>query len=240
MTEKTEKEEGKKEACKGIVVCGVDEAGRGAVIGPLVLAGISVFEKDVAKLKKIGVRDSKELTPSQREKLAKKIEKIAKDIVVVKVGPCRIDDYNKQGVNLNRVESMKMCTIIDCLGAEKAYVDGPDVNLGKFQRILHKMLKNDTSLVVEHHADSKYPVVSAASIIAKVERDKEMGELSKKYGIEGTGYPSDERTINSMKAYLEKNKKFPEKGLVRFSWDTTKQMLGKNKQKKLFWFLGSE
>ena len=58
---------------KGPTICGVDEAGRGAVVGPLVIAGVSVFEKDVAKLKKIGVRDSKELSPSQREKLSKEI-----------------------------------------------------------------------------------------------------------------------------------------------------------------------
>ncbi|MCX6817611.1 MAG: ribonuclease HII [Candidatus Aenigmarchaeota archaeon] len=222
---------------KGPVVCGVDEAGRGAVVGPLVIAGVSVFEKDIAKLKKIGVRDSKELSPSQREKLAKEIEKIAKDIVVLKVGPCKIDDYNKQGVNLNRMEAMKMCTIIDCLNANKSYVDGPEVNTEKFKRVMQKMLKFGTELVVENHADSTYAVVSAASIMAKVERDKEMAELTKRYGIEGTGYPSDERTIKSMKEFLAKNKKFPEKGLVRYSWDTTKQMLGENKQKKLFGFL---
>jgi ribonuclease HII len=220
------------------VVCGVDEAGRGAVLGPLVIAGVSVFESDVAKLKKIGVRDSKELSPSAREKLSKEIEKIAKDIVILKVGPCKIDDYSKQGVNLNRVEAMKMCTIVDCLNAAKAYIDGPEVNTEKFCRVMRKMLKNDISLVVENYADKKYPVVSAASIMAKVERDREMEELRRKYGIEGTGYPSDERTIASMKAYLEKNKKFPEKGLVRFSWETTKEMLGENRQKKLFWFSG--
>lgn len=229
---------GKKKSDMGSVVCGVDEAGRGAVIGPLVIAGVSIFEKDIPKLRKIGVRDSKELSPSAREKLSKKIEKIVKDIVILKVGPCKIDDYNKQGVNLNRVEAMKMCTIIDCMDAKKTYVDGPEINLDKFKRVMGKMLKNEMELVVEHHADQTYPIVSAASIMAKVERDKEMGDLRKKYGIEGTGYPSDERTINSMKAYLEKNKKFPEKGLVRFSWDTTKQMLGENRQKKLFWFLG--
>jgi ribonuclease HII len=222
------------------VVCGVDEAGRGAVIGPLVIAGVSVFEKDVAKLKKIGVRDSKELSPSARERLSKEIEKIAKDIVILKVGPCKIDDYGKQGVNLNRVEAMKMCTIIDCMDAKRAYIDGPEVNTEKFGRVMKKMLKNDVSLIVENHADRTYAVVSAASIMAKVERDKEMAELGKQYGIEGTGYPSDERTIRSMKAYLEKNKKFPEKGLVRYSWDTTKEMLGQNRQKKLFWFLGKD
>lgn len=219
------------------VVCGVDEAGRGAVIGPLVIAGVSFMKKDIPKLKRLGVRDSKELKPGQREILSRKIEKIAKDIVVMKVGPCKIDNYNKQGVNLNRVEAMKMCSIIDCLCADKTYVDGPELNLEKFKRIMNKMLKNGTDLVVEHKADSKYPVVSAASIIAKVERDSEMKELKKQYGVEGTGYPSDERTIEWMKAYLKKNKKFPEEGLVRHSWITTKNMLGNHQQRKLFGFL---
>ncbi len=224
-------------AKKAIVVCGVDEAGRGAVLGPLVIAGVSVREIDLPKLRKLGVRDSKELTPKQRERLSGKIEKIAKDVVVLRVGPCRIDHYHKQGVNLNRVEAMKMCTVIDCLNSHKAYVDGPELNLGKFKRILAKMLKNETELVVEHKADRNYPVVSAASIIAKVERDNEIEELRKKYGVDGTGYPSDERTINWMKAYLKENKKFPEEGLVRHSWITTKDMLGNHRQRKLFGFL---
>ena len=218
------------------VVCGVDEAGRGAVLGPLVIAGVSAREKDLPKLKRIGVRDSKELKPEQREKLAKKIEKIAKDIFVLKVGPCKIDGYKKEGVNLNKVEALKMCTVIDCLNANKTYVDGPELNVEKFKRILGKMLKFGTELTVENYADKKYPIVSAASIIAKVERDRDMGELRKKYGVEGTGYPSDERTISWMKAYLKENKKFPEKGLVRHSWITTKDLLGDHRQKRLFGF----
>ncbi|MEM5871379.1 MAG: ribonuclease HII [Candidatus Aenigmatarchaeota archaeon] len=219
-----------------LIICGVDEAGRGAVLGPMVIAGVSMFEKDLPKLKKLGVKDSKELTPKQREKLAKEIAKVVKDIVVVKIGPCKIDSYVKQGINLNQLEAMNMCSIIDCLNVDKAFVDGPQINTKKFSKLMEKMLKTNPSLMVENFADKKYPIVSAASIIAKVERDKEMEELRKKYGVEGTGYPSDERTIKWMKAYLEKNKKFPEKGLVRFSWETTKEILGENKQKKLFWF----
>ena len=218
---------------KVTVICGVDEAGRGAVLGPLVIAGVSFREKDLPKLKRLGVRDSKELTPKQREHMAGRIEKIAKDVVVIKVGPCKIDSYNRQGVNLNRVEAMKMTTVIDCLNAHKAYIDGPELNLGKFKRILVKMVKNETDLVVEHKADVNYPVVSAASIIAKVERDNEMEELRKKYGADGTGYPSDERTINWMKSYLKEHKKFPEEGLVRHTWMTTKGLLGNYRQRRL-------
>jgi ribonuclease HII len=222
---------------RGKVICGVDEAGRGAVIGPLVIAGVSIHEKDAQKLKRLGVRDSKELSPSKREKLSKEIEKIAKDIVILKVGPCKIDSYSRQGVKLNRLEAMKMCTIIDCLNSSKAYVDGPDVNLPKFTRIMSKMLKVETELCVEHKADSTYPIVSAASIMAKVERDEEMKALRKKYGVKGTGYPSDESTIEWMKSYLKEHKKFPEEGLVRHTWITTKDILGNHKQRRLFGFL---
>jgi len=222
---------------KETVVCGVDEAGRGAVLGPLVLAGVSIRERDIPKLKRLGVRDSKELTAGQRETLAGKIEKIAKDVIVLKVGPCRIDEYRRQGVNLNKVEALKMKTIIECLDPRTAYIDGPEVNTEKFGRFLNKIINIETSLVVENFADRKYPVVSAASIMAKVERDNEIEILRKKYGFEGTGYPSDERTIGWMKEYLRKNKNFPEKGLVRHSWITTKDLLGNHQQRRLFGFL---
>ncbi|NIP40469.1 MAG: ribonuclease HII [Candidatus Aenigmarchaeota archaeon] len=222
---------------KETIVCGVDESGRGAVLGPLVLAGVSIHEKDLPKLKKLGVRDSKELTPGQRERLGRKIEKIAKDIIVLKVGPCRIDEYRRQGVNLNKLEALKMKTIIECLDPHTAYVDGPEVNTEKFRRFLNKLVNSETDLVVENFADRRYPVVSAASIIAKVERDKDIETLRKKYGFEGTGYPSDERTIGWMKEYLKNNKRFPEKGLVRHSWITTKDLLGDHQQRKLFGFL---
>ncbi len=208
-----------------IIICGVDEA------------GVSIRKKDLPKLRKLGVRDSKELSPSRRERLAERIEKVAKDVVVLKVGPCRIDEYSKQGVNLNKLEALKMGLIIQCLDPHIAYVDGPEVNTEKFGRFLNKLVNTEAKLIVENFADQKYPIVSAASIIAKVERDKEMEELRKKYGVEGTGYPSDERTINWMREYLKKNKKFPEKGLVRHSWITTKELLGEHKQRKLFWFL---
>lgn len=222
---------------KGILVCGVDEAGRGAVLGPLVMAGVSFRKKDLPKLKRLGVRDSKELTPRQRERMAERIEKIAKDIVVLKVGPCRIDEYKRQGVNLNKVEALKMGTIIECLNPHTAYIDGPEVSTEKFGRFLNKLINTETNLVVENFADQKYPVVSAASIIAKVERDSDIEILRKKHGFEGTGYPSDERTIGWMKDYLKKNKKFPEKGLVRHSWMTTKGLLGEHQQRKIFGFL---
>jgi len=220
------------------LIGGIDEAGRGPVIGPLTVAGVSIHNNEEKKLVKIGVRDSKELTPERREELAKKIEKIAKDIFVIHVAPCRIDNYLlKQKKNLNEVEIIKFADIADLLRADKLYVDCPEVKTEKFaKRLQLKMANKKTEIIAENKADSKYPVVAAASIIAKVSRDEEIEKLRKEHGVRGSGYPSDDETIAWMEEYLDKHKKFPERGLVRFSWDTTKKMLAKKKQKKLFGF----
>ncbi len=219
---------------KQAVIAGIDEAGRGAVIGPMVIAGVSATEDDLKKIKELGVKDSKELSHSRREKLAKSIEKLAKDIIVVKVGPCKIDNYKKEGVNLNKLEAIKFAEILNYLKPAVAYIDGPENNLEKFSKFLQKM--TDVNFIAEHKADSKYPIVSAASIIAKVEREKEMERIKKEYGVRGSGYPSDEETIAWMNEWLEKHKKFPP-GLVRMSWATTKNMVSSKKQKGIMGFL---
>ncbi len=211
-------------------IAGIDEAGRGAVLGPMVIAGVSVIGEDERKLRDIGVKDSKLLSPSARKRLYRTIEEIARDIIVLKISPCKIDDYNRKGVNLNRLEAMKMAEILDCLEPSKGIVDAPESNTERFRETLGKMIKGKTEIVSENRADVKYPVVSAASIIAKVERDRSIDSLRKRFGVRGSGYPSDERTISWMRSYLKEHGSFPREGLVRFSWDTTKKMLGEKKQ----------
>jgi len=220
------------------IIAGIDEAGRGPVIGPMSIAGVSIREGDEKKLIEIGVRDSKELKPERREELAKKIEKIAKDVFVINVAPCRIDNYLiHQKLSLNEVEIIRFADIADLLRSDRLYVDSPEVKTDKFaKKMSAKMEYKDTEIIAENKADSKYPIVSAASIIAKVARDAEMEKLRKEFGVRGSGYPSDEETISWMKEYLDKNGKFPEKGLIRFSWDTTKKMLSDRKQSRLFGF----
>ena len=222
---------------KRTIVGGLDEAGRGAVIGPLTIAGVSIEKEKEGKLKALGIKDSKELSPKEREKLSKEIEKIAKDIFIMHVSPCRIDAYMKAGMNLNMIEIMRFADVADMLRVDVLYVDSPETNTEKFAKKLLAKMETKPKVVSENKADSKYLVVAAASIIAKVARDEEIEKLRKKYGVRGSGYPSDEETIKWMEEYLEKHKKFPEKGLVRFSWDTTKQILSKRKQRKLFGFL---
>ncbi len=219
-----------------IFIAGLDEAGRGPVIGPLVIAGVSIDLKDVYRLKKLGVKDSKLLSPSRRERLAGGIEKIAKDIVILKIGPCKIDNYKRQGVNLNRLEAMKFAEVINLLSPDRAYIDAPDVNLGRLKGFLGKMVGDGVELFVEHKADHTYPVVSAASIMAKVERDAEIEKLKKKYGEFGPGYTSNSVTIEWLRDWLRENRDFPE-GLVRKTWITASVLKGERDQRDLWSFL---
>jgi ribonuclease HII len=157
---------------------------------------------------------------------------------VIVVAPCRIDNYlMHQNLNLNEVEIIKFADVADLLRVQKLYVDSPEVKTEKFAEKLAAKMTAKSEIIAENKADSTYPVVSAASIIAKVARDEEIERLRKEFGVRGSGYPSDEETIAWMKEYLDKHKKFPEKGLVRYSWETTKRMLAERKQKSLFGFL---
>ena len=220
------------------IIAGLDEAGRGCILGPMVIAGVSISHEKEEELRKIGVRDSKELAHPKREELAGKIEKMAKDIVVFKVGPCKIDTFRKQGVGLNRIEAMKFADIIRLLNPHLAYIDAPDTNLNRFHLFMDKLVGNGTELVVKHKADRDYPIVSAASIIAKVEREKEIAKLKEEFGDFGTGYTSDERTIEWLRGWLKRHKNFPEH-LVRSSWITSSVLKGEREQRSLAgWFRG--
>ncbi len=182
------------------------------------------------------MRDSKELAHKKRVKIADEVEKIAKDIVVIKIEACRIDSYRKSGVNLNRLEGMKMADIINLLSPHEVVVDCPDPNTEKFMLILKKMVRNGSAIKAEHKADRNHKIVGAASIIAKVEREKEIAKLRRKYGDFGPGYTSNELTNKWLKEWIGKNKEWPE--IVRKTW-LTAELLEKGKQQRgLLGFLG--
>jgi ribonuclease HII len=157
--------------------------------------------------------------------------------MVLKVGPCKIDNYRNHGIDLNRIEFMKMAEIISFLGPSTVYVDSPDVKPERLEKILSKSA-NGARIVAEHKADVNYPIVSAASIIAKVERDAEIEKLRKKYGDLGPGYSSNPITMQWMRDWLAKNKDFPE-GVVRKTWLTTSAIRTEKSQGRLsFWLRG--
>lgn len=212
-----------------MLVAGVDDAGRGSVIGPLVIAGILVDDGDIPKLVQLGVKDSKLLSSSRREMLATEIKRIAKKHAVVKLSPSEIDKVVERGrklFRLNRLEAQAMAKVIELLNPDKVYVDASDVLEERFKQQILEYLPFKVEIVSEHKADRKYPVVSAASIIAKVERDREIAELKAKYGDFGCGYPTDPKTLDFLRRCLENFKEYPE--FVRKSWKPAKKIRREN------------
>ena len=193
-------------------IAGIDEAGKGPVIGPLVICG--VLTENENKLKKIGLKDSKKLTPARRKELAERIKEIS-EIHLVKIEPDKLDKMMKNAT-INEILENCYSKIIEKLKPDLTYVDSPDVKPERLEENLKKRTGRDVKAA--HKADEIYPVVSAASIIAKVERDREIEKLKKIIGDFGSGYASDERTIKFLKEYFRKNRKHPP--FVRKSWKT--------------------
>ncbi|MDD4983649.1 MAG: ribonuclease HII [Candidatus ainarchaeum sp.] len=219
-------------------LCGIDEAGRGPVIGPMVMCACVIDAKYEKDLKNLGVKDSKKLTPKQREELYPQVKKMCKFFVEI-IPATLIDATNKDKINLNKLEELTTTKLIQkakefCKGEElKIYVDCPETNFTKYGNVLAQI--TNTNVIAEHKADDKYPIVSAASIIAKVDRDEEIKKIKEETGIElGSGYPADPITKKALEQLIKSKSKY-----IRYSWETTKTIIerlenSKGMQKKLF------
>ena len=207
-----------------MLVAGVDEAGRGCVIGPLVVAGVALKAENLPLLSELGVKDSKLLTAKKREALYPEIIKLTENHHIIKVLPYQIDKAVQSARKLhklNRLEAQTMAKIIDALKPDEVYVDAADVLEHRFKNHIKECLKIETKIISKHKADKIFPVVSAASIIAKVERDREIASLRLEYGDFGSGYLTDEKTMVFLKQLLEKNDDYP--SCVRKSWKPAKR-----------------
>jgi len=204
-----------------MLVGGVDEAGRGCVLGPLAVAGVSLDAGRLQELAELGVKDSKLLSPGQRDALYPEILKICKGVEVSRIPPRMIDRYVSRGKKyrrLNYLETIHMAKVIDALGVDEVFIDAPDINPPRFTNELMELLSSRPKIVAEHKADVNYVVVSAASIIAKVERDHDVAELRALHGDFGSGYPSDPDTIAFLESWMKSNTSQPE--FARKSWKT--------------------
>lgn len=212
------------------VVCGVDDSGRGPVIGPMILAGISMDEEKLASLKALGVKDSKDLSPNQRNLMYEKILKLVKGHKIIIVPPAEIDEaVESRTSNLNTLEAQKFAMIINYLKPDVAIVDCPSTNIRNYTETLRLYLKHEVNLRCEHKADKNWPAVAAASILAKVTRDREVQSLKEKYKIEfGSGYMADPIT----KKFLDENWQKYSK-IYRKSWASYKKLVEGSKQKSL-------
>jgi ribonuclease HII len=209
----------------GMQIAGVDDAGRGPIIGPLAIAGVLLDEKDLHKLIGLGVKDSKLLSPRRREELAAEIKKLVLKYHVAMLSPTEIDrvvETGKKLHKLNRLEAQTMAKVITVLKPDVAYVDASDVLPDRFKQHIVENLTFKVQIISEHKADVNYPIVSAASIIAKVERDRALSALQDKYGNIGCGYATDPDTIKFLENWITKFGFYPD--FVRKSWKPAKRL----------------
>ncbi|MBA3045111.1 MAG: ribonuclease HII [Candidatus Thermoplasmatota archaeon] len=201
-------------------ICGVDEAGRGPVMGPIVVAGVLV--DDDTELMRIGVRDSKRLTPARREQLVKEVMAVSRYEIVT----ASADDIDvlRQSMTMNVMESKLFATVIEKLGGKIAYVDAADTNEEVFAKYISNELGGKVKIISKHGADDLYPVVSAASIVAKTRRDAMIEEIKEELGQDiGSGYPSDPKTINFLKSWYTEHGEMPPH--TRRSWKTVDRII---------------
>lgn len=177
---------------------GIDEAGKGCVIGPLVVAGVAADREDV--LDGLGIKDSKKLSQKRRVEIADEIKKRCK-IEVLKIDAEELDKL-MQRKTINEILKDCYAELIRRLKPEVAYVDSPDVIPERLANELE--LLTSVRVISEHKADEKYLLVAAASIVAKVEREEEIERLKEKFGDFGSGYASDPKTREVLKLWIEK------------------------------------
>jgi len=214
------------------MIVGIDEAGRGPVIGPMVVCGVAVSLKHVKKINGMGLKDSKLLTPKKREEFAEKIKEVCEYELVV-VGPEQIDSRIP---GLNELEAECFSGLLKALKPKIAYIDACDVDAERFGRNVKRRLDFEVEVVSRHNADRDIPIVSAASILAKVHRDSLIKGISESIGEDvGSGYSHDQVTIDFLKSYYKRNKCMPP--FVRKTWKTTADVINDCLQSRLTGFL---
>ena len=207
---------------------GVDEAGRGPVIGPLVVCALCVPEVDQSVLRELGAKDSKELSPERRRHISESIYSLAETkgwgIGIVSCDPERID-ANSLSSDLNRLEVELFAEAIEVAAEDSAggtiMADACDVDEKRFTTRLTSRLGSlwsEWEVVSEHGMDSRDVVAGAASVLAKVERDASIAALEGLLGIRiGSGYPSDPLTRQAVRELV--SGELPN-GCLRWSWST--------------------
>jgi ribonuclease HII len=203
------------------MILGVDEAGRGCVIGALVICGVLASRETIERLRGIEVRDSKQLSRKKREQLSQEIARLAEGLMLIEIAPGEIDGCLWRH-GLNSLEARKTAELIDRLKPAVAYIDAPGKGARGYARLITAAVSARAQVVAENFADRNYTVVSAASIMAKVHRDRLITELHRQYGDFGSGYPSDRKTRQFLEQCYRSEGKFPD--IVRTGWATVRRI----------------
>lgn len=216
-----------------MIVAGIDESGKGPVIGPMCIAIVILDEGGEKELERTGIKDSKLLSPKKRKQLIQIIKETALEEKYLMIPADEIDKMRTEGINMNKIVVNSMGELIKKTKkkADLYIADAADVNPRRFQKRLAPYIPSKAKLLCEHKADTKYIPVAAASIIAKVERDNQIEKLREKHGEIGSGYPNDPLTINFLKKTIEKEGKYPL--FVRKTWKTAQRIKKETQQTKI-------
>jgi len=216
------------------IIVGIDEAGRGPVLGPLVMVALAVKEENQKKLEWMGVKDSKLLSAEVREELFSRIREVVHDFRIEVIESDAVDlSLNDPDSNLNWLEAETSARMASELNPDKIIVDCPSRNIPAytdyFSSRLSNGVKEKAELLIEHKADMNYIVVAAASVIAKVIRDRQIERIKKEIGIDfGSGYMSDSKTQQFLQKYYKEHE-----NLFRKTWKSFKNVEESKKQKRL-------
>ncbi|MBI5553486.1 MAG: ribonuclease HII [Candidatus Diapherotrites archaeon] len=215
-----------------MLIAGIDEAGRGPVLGPLVLCVTTIAKEKEAELQEIGVKDSKLLSAGKREEMFPAIKSCVHEFQVAVVTPHELNHLMAVR-SLNEIEAMKAAGLLNGLQSKPniVYADSPDPLSHYFGERIRKYLAYSPLIFAEHKADLNYPIVSAASILAKVTRDEHLRKLSEEFGEMGSGYPHDPKTMEFLRAYVKTHSRLPE--FARAHWQTAANVLDEQFQQKL-------
>ncbi|SDG02497.1 RNase HII [Methanolobus vulcani] len=211
-------------------IAGLDEAGKGPVIGPMCIGGVMIDGDKESTLKNLGVADSKKLSPKKRSQLAGQIEKYSEKVFVLEISAQQIDELRTL-MSMNDIMVLAFSKVLEQLHPETAYADAADVNEERFGvRLLEEYRKNNPekadhlTIVSKHRADASHPIVSAASIVAKVRRDQLIEDLKAENGVDfGSGYPSDPKTKKFLADWYGEHGELPD--YVRHSWKTVENVI---------------
>ncbi len=209
------------------MICGVDEAGKGSVLGPMVIAAVKCTSMEEIAIP--GIADSKTLTPGKRANLYDLITGSYPHVTVIRTAE-EIDQLRME-MTMNEIVARAHAEAVLTIHAETAYLDACDVNAERYEAHLLNLTGNSTRIIARHKADALFPVVSAASIVAKVTRDRAIEELHETWGDFGSGYPSDPRTISFLTGWITRHESPP--SVARASWETVKQIISRLNQRSL-------
>ena len=206
-----------------MLVAGVDEAGKGPVVGPMMIAGVVIEEDRLMELAKLGVKDSKLLSPMRRNYLAVKIKEIATFYYILEISARQIDEFRKINT-MNQLMVVGYVKVLEQLKPNRVFLDAADVIEERFGDNIKKKYCAPIEVISRHKADAMFPIVSAASILAKTQRDRAIINLEKKIGMPlGSGYPSDPVTRKFLTSWMRVHKDLPD--IVRHSWKTVENLL---------------